>query len=192
MKKDFVKQINKSWTLFLDRDGVLNHDVINDYVRNWQQFHFFETTLPAMKILNNYFGKIVIVTNQRGVGIGLMTENDLQIIHKNMLSEIKQHGGRIDKIYFCTDTNRENSTHRKPATGMGLQAKQDFQEIDFSRSIMVGNNLSDMHFGKNLGMKNVFIDDKKKYNHTPTAEMDLIFDDLLQFAEFIIEAKKNL
>ncbi len=191
MKNDFVKQINKDWTLFLDRDGVLNHDVINDYVRNWQQFHFFETTLLAMKILNNYFGKIVIVTNQRGVGIGLMTEDDLHHIHQNMLAKIEQHGGRIDKIYFCTDTNRENSTHRKPATGMGLQAQQDFPAIDFSRSIMVGNNLSDMHFGKNLGMKNVFINDKRKYNHTPTAEMDLIFDDLLQFAEMIIEAKKN-
>ena len=183
MNKNWLKKIDSNWTLFLDRDGVLNHDVINDYVRNWNQFHFFETTLPAMKILAEKFSRIIVVTNQRGVGIELMSQKDLDNIHANMIAEIEQHNGRIDKIYFCTDTDRENSTHRKPATGMGLQAQQEFPDIDFKKSIMVGNNSSDMKFGRNLGMKTVFIDDKKKYDGRLTEEMDLIFDNLLEFAE---------
>ena len=112
-----------------------------------------------------------------------MSQKDLDNIHANMIAEIEQHNGRIDKIYFCIDTDRENSTHRKPATGMGLQAKEEFPEIDFKKSIMVGNNSSDMKFGRNLGMKTVFIDDKKKYDGRLTEEMDLIFDNLLEFAE---------
>ena len=185
MKEKLIKNIDKSWTLFLDRDGVLNHDVINDYVRNWNQFHFFETTFPAMKILANIFSRIIIITNQRGVGIGLMSQNDLDEIHQNMVAEIELNEGRIDEIYFCTDTDRENSTHRKPSTGMGLQAKADYQTIDFSKSIMIGNNISDMQFAENLGMYKFFIDDKKKYNKTPTDKMDFIFDDLLEAANFI-------
>ena len=80
MNKNWLKKIDSSWTLFLDRDGVLNHDVINDYVRNWNQFHFFDTTLPAMKILAEKFSRIIIITNQRGVGIELMSQKDLDNI----------------------------------------------------------------------------------------------------------------
>jgi histidinol-phosphate phosphatase family protein len=183
--KNWWKKINQDWTLFLDRDGVLNHDVINDYVRNWNQFHFFDTTLPAMKILAEKFSRIIIITNQRGVGIELMSQKDLDNIHLNMIAEIESVQGRIDKIYFCTDTDRLNSTHRKPAIGMGLQAKEDFPEIDFSKSIMVGNNTSDMQFGRKLNMHTVFIDDKKNYNKNPTPEMDLLFDNLFEFAKFL-------
>jgi histidinol phosphatase-like enzyme len=68
---------------------------------------------------------------------------------------------------------------------MGLQAKQDFDEIDFSKSIMVGNNISDMQFGRGLGMYTIFIDDRKEYNNQPTKEMDLIFNDLLEMAAYI-------
>ncbi|MFM2047563.1 MAG: hypothetical protein RI955_109 [Bacteroidota bacterium] len=185
MNTEFIKNIDGDWTLFLDRDGVLNHDTPGDYVRSWNQYRFFDTTLPAMKKLAEMFSLILIVTNQRGVGIGLMSIDDLNEIHTNMLSEIEKHNGRIDKIYFCTDTNKETSTHRKPASGMGLQAKQDFDEIDFSKSIMVGNNISDMQFGRGLGMYTIFIDDRKEYNNQPTKEMDLIFNDLLEMAAYI-------
>ena len=78
-------RINKDWTLFLDRDGVINKKIENNYVRNWSQFEFIEGVIEALKILRNIFGKIIIVTNQRGIGKGLMTENDLYKIHENMI-----------------------------------------------------------------------------------------------------------
>lgn len=179
-------QIDKSWSLFLDRDGVINVDTPGDYCRNASQFHLFETTLPAMKIFNDLFGKIVVVTNQRGVTKGVMTEDDLQGIHEKMMSLVLPAGGRIDKIYYCMDQDVETSTHRKPKPGMAYDAQRDFPSIDFFKSIMIGNNISDMQFGKAVGMKTVFIDDRKERNGVKSPEMDHIFNNLLEFAEYLI------
>ena len=148
--------VDKSWTLFLDRDGVINEDKVGSYIFNKKEFFFTPGAKEAIKTFSNIFGVIVIVTNQRGVGKGLMTQQDLDEIHTYMLDEIKRAGGRIDKIYYCTDTN-DDSPNRKPMPGMAWQAKADFPEIDFTKSIMVGNKLSDMQFGKNIDAKTVFI-----------------------------------
>jgi len=66
--KEILKSlnINKNWTLFLDRDGVINKKIDGDYVRNWEQFEFLPNVIEALKILNEIFGRIIIVTNQRG------------------------------------------------------------------------------------------------------------------------------
>src|SRR3954468_20943812 len=92
--------IDKSWTLFLDRDGVINHEKKEDYVLNWNEFRFYDGVTSALKTLSNLFGTIVMVTNQRGVGKGVMTESDLAVIHTNMLSTITENAGRLDKIYY--------------------------------------------------------------------------------------------
>jgi D-glycero-D-manno-heptose 1,7-bisphosphate phosphatase len=176
--------IDKTWSLFLDRDGVINTELPADYVKNWTEFEWRTNTLQALKILKTLFGQILVVTNQRGVGLGKMDIIALNTIHKNMTNEIEKMGGRIDKIYYSTDTDKANSTTRKPAIGMGMQAQLDFPAIDFKKSIMVGNSMSDMQFGRNLGMINVFIDDKLKLNGVKGIDMDYIFDDLGQMASF--------
>ncbi|MBO6517272.1 MAG: HAD family hydrolase [Bacteroidia bacterium] len=150
-------KIDKSWTLFLDRDGVINKRLIDDYVKSWDEFEFLPGTINAIADFSQWFGVIVVVTNQQGIGKGLMTVDDLQSIHNQMVESIEQGQGRIDGIYFCPDLKHTNPVCRKPQPGMGYQAKEDFPEIDFSKSIMVGDSLSDMEFGRKLGMKNVFI-----------------------------------
>src|SRR5437867_5484614 len=95
--------IDKTWTLFLDRDGVINGERKDEYVLRLEEFNFFDGVLQALKILNNVFGVIVIVTNQKGVGKGLMTLDDLHSIHEHMMQQINSHGGKIDNIYYCTD-----------------------------------------------------------------------------------------
>ena len=142
-----LKNVDKNWTLFLDRDGVINHDKIGSYIFNAEEFRFYDGVTDAMKIFHQLFGHIVIVTNQRGVGKGLMSELDLMQIHNKMLQETEAAGGRIDAIYYATSLDN-NHPERKPHSGMALKAKADLPEIDFSKSIMVGNNLSDMEFGR--------------------------------------------
>ena len=151
-----LKQITKDWTVFLDRDGVINHEKKMDYVYRYSEFIFQDRVKDALKILDAHFGRIIIVTNQRGVGRGLMTEEDLSDIHAKMLYDIQMSGGRIDEILYCT-ANDNDHPNRKPNPGMALLAKEKFPEIDFKRSIMVGNTLSDMQFGRNAGMYTVHV-----------------------------------
>lgn len=165
-------------SLFLDRDGVINRHIIGDYVRTWDDFEFLPGVKEALKIFSGCFRHIFVVTNQRGVGKGLMTENDLEDIHGNMVYEIEKAGGRIDKIYFCADTD-EGSINRKPNPGMALKAKEDFPEVDFTKSIMIGDGISDMDFGKSLNMKTILINN------------DNNLDGLLKFAINLTADSKN-
>ena len=177
------KLLDNTWTLFIDRDGVINHEKKEDYILNKEEFHFYNGVLEAMSLLNNKFGRIVMVTNQKGVGRGLMTLADLQEIHDFMLNVINENGGRVDKIYFCTDTDN-SSINRKPQHGMALQAKDYFPEINFSKSIMVGNKLSDMKFGRNAGINTVFVATTNP-EYYPDDTIDERFDNLLHFAKTI-------
>lgn len=179
-----LTHINKDWTLFLDRDGVINHDKEGDYIRNLGEFRFYDTTLEALQKLNGSFARIIIVTNQKGVGRGLMTLDDLNGIHTHMLQEVETRGGHIDRVYFCSDLS-DDSINRKPNPGMAFQAKTDFPEINFSRSIIVGNRISDMGFGRNAGMHTVFLATTHPETAFPDPAIDLRFDDLLGFANAV-------
>jgi D-glycero-D-manno-heptose 1,7-bisphosphate phosphatase len=107
---------------------------------------------------------------------------DLQIIHQNMLTEIENAGGRIDKIYFCPDLN-ETSPNRKPNPGMAFQAKEDFPAIDLSHSIMVGNTLGDMEFGRNIGASTIFLPTTKPETLHTDVRIDAVYPSLMHFAQ---------
>lgn len=178
-----LKIIDKSWTLFLDRDGVINNEKHMDYINTWDQFKFFPGVKEAIKTFTEKFGNIFIVTNQRGVAKGLTKLEDLETIHKNLLKEIEAAGGRITKVYFCCDMD-DSSENRKPNPGMGLQAKEDFPEVDFSKSVMIGNTISDMEFGRNIGSAiNIFIRSTHPLLGIQHPAVDLIFPDLLSVSK---------
>lgn len=173
-------QTDKSWTLFLDRDGVVNKLLPNAYVRNLQEFEFNNGVLEAIKILSEKFGRICIVTNQQGIGKGLMTEQDLMQIHEYMLAEIKKAGGKIDAVYFAPGLDTPDNFLRKPNTGMAMQAKKDFPEIDFSKAVMVGDSELDMRFADNAGMKKFFISTVSQRKDCP------VFASLADFAKAMV------
>jgi D-glycero-D-manno-heptose 1,7-bisphosphate phosphatase len=177
-----LKEVDKSWTLFLDRDGVINKEKYEDYVYSYDEFIFYEGVPEALKIATERFGRLVVATNQRGVGRGLMTEKDLEIIHQHMLKDLKLAGGNIQKVYYCISLDNESSC-RKPNPGMAEEAKRDFPDIDFSRSVMIGNNISDMEFGRNAGMHTVFLTTTHPDHAGHKASIDLVFDSLYSFAK---------
>jgi D-glycero-alpha-D-manno-heptose 1-phosphate guanylyltransferase len=184
-----LKNINKEWTLFLDRDGVINYEKKDDYIRNWQEFKFYEGAKDALKIFAKKFGTIIVVSNQRGIGKGLMTEEDLFGIHQNMQDEIEAAGGRIDGIYYCTAVDSK-AIYRKPNPGMAFSAKKDFPEIDLARSIIAGNKPSDMLFGKYAGMYSVFIASTHPETPFPHPNIDLRFNSLFRFCKSFIKSYK--
>ena len=177
-----LNKVDKTWTLFLDRDGVINDEIVGTYVLNWEGFNFSPGVLQAMKILSDKVGTIVVISNQRGVGKGLMTEEDLTNIHQNLIAEVTAAGGRIDHFFYCTE--KENTCfNRKPNPGMALQAAARFPEIDLSRTIMVGNKPSDMRFGRAAGVYTVFVTTTNPHEPFPHPDVDLRFDNLLAFAQ---------
>lgn len=187
---DIPVQIDKSWTLFLDRDGVLNVENPGTYVTSWEEFVFCDGVLDALQTLNNIFGNIFIVTNQRGVGRGVMSFETLIDIHSRMNAAILASGGRIDKIYACTAVSDEDH-NRKPNVGMAIQAKEDFPEVDYKKSVMVGNSMSDMEFGKRLSMHTVFLTTKHKPYLLPHDFIDEQYDSLAGWAK-TLKAPKML
>ena len=177
-----LKKIDKSWTLFLDRDGVINIEKYQDYVYNYDEFIFYEGVLDAIKTLSELFGLVILTTNQRGVGRGVMTEADLQAIHTQMTRDIVANGGRIDHIYYCVaDDNKD--PNRKPNPGMIFQAKKEFPTIDLQKSLIVGNNMSDMEFGRNGGIHTVFVKTTHPDQPFPHPAIDLVFNSLPDFAK---------
>ncbi len=180
--------VDKTWTLFLDRDGVVNEEIVGSYVTNWEEFKFCEGVPEALKQLQEIFGRIVVVTNQRGVGRGIMELSALKDINIKMTDAIEAAGGRLDKIYACTAV-ADDDHNRKPNTGMALQAREDFPEIDFKRSVMVGNSMSDMEFGKRVGMYTVFLTTKHDPYELPHDFINEQYDSLLAWAKTLKAAE---
>lgn len=187
---EIFRQIDKTWTLFLDRDGVINHEKKADYIRNWSEFKFYDGVTEAVRIFADIFGTIVMVTNQRGIGKGLMTVEDLTNIHTKMIDEITASSGRIDKIYFCTSMDND-CYERKPNPGMAYQVQHDFPSINLSKSIMIGNKPSDMQFGKNAGMYTIFVETTNPEVSMPNPLIDVRCKDLLAAAQYIQAITKS-
>jgi len=177
--------ISKDWTIFLDRDGVLNERIVDGYVTKVDELKVLDGVPEAISIFNELFYKILVVTNQQGIGKGIMSENDLFQIHWHLNQRIVEHGNNgLEKFYFAPHLVSENSPRRKPGIGMALEAKKDFPKIVFAKSIMAGDTKSDMEFGRNAGMVTVLIGDSKINNEL----YDYRYHSLLAFAKALIEA----
>lgn len=180
-QREFVNLFPADEFLFLDRDGVLNTHILGDYVRNWSMWEWIPGVLPKMAALSQRYKRIFLVSNQQGVGKGCMSQGDLDDIHCRMMSDITAAGGRIDRIYTCTELESSNSPMRKPDIGMALQAQHDFPEVDFSRSVMVGDNMTDMLFARNAQLRAVYITKNNPVPETVRDITDLSADSLSAF-----------
>ncbi|CAA9892537.1 D-glycero-alpha-D-manno-heptose-1, 7-bisphosphate 7-phosphatase [Candidatus Methylobacter favarea] len=155
--------------LFLDRDGVINID--KGYVHNKENCEFINGIFDLVKRANQHSYKVVVVTNQAGIARGFYTEEQFLGFSEWMKNEFSNHQAFIDKIYFCPHhpvygqgIYHVSCNCRKPAPGMFQQAQEEF-DIDMSKSIMVGNNLSDIEAACAVDVKHryLFIESKEKH-----------------------------
>jgi histidinol-phosphate phosphatase family protein len=182
-------RVDPGWTLFLDRDGVLNVHRPDDYVKTWDEWEWVPGSALAVARLTDHFRYIIIITNQQGVGKGLMSEEELVDIHTHMELGLKGIGARVDAVYYCTDLASSPDNQRKPRPDMGLAAQADFEGIDFARAIMVGDSSSDMAFGRNLGLYTVRIHPNpgQALEHP---DVDYAFRSLAEFADALLGDNK--
>jgi histidinol-phosphate phosphatase family protein len=152
--------MHKLDTLFLDRDGVINVKLDGRYVQNADEFEFMPGAENAIAKLSIIFKRILIVTNQQGIAKGIMSAEDLNILHQNMVNKLKIEGGVIEKIYFCPHLAAENCGCRKPDPGMIQQAIADFPTIKVEESYLIGDSDTDIMAGDKMGLFTVKVDNE--------------------------------
>jgi len=162
--KEECMNFSGNWTLFLDRDGVINQRNFNGYITSVETFKFLPGTLEGLHKIASYFDRIVVVTNQQGIAKGLMSRRNLSVIHRYMEEKLELEGIRIDGIFVADNARDAANDRRKPLPALALEAKAMFPEIDFEKSVMIGDTASDIEFGMNLGMKTVLIESKEEVN----------------------------
>lgn len=147
----------KQKAVFLDRDGTINKDV--GYPNSFSVIEVYPYSIEAVRKLNESGFLVVIVTNQSGIGRGLIVEKNLNDIHQKMSALFARQKAHFDGIYYCPhylfspDPNyRDECQCRKPNPGMGLKAAEDLS-IDLKNSYMVGDKVEDILFGLNIEAK---------------------------------------
>ncbi len=174
-----LPELNRNWTLFLDRDGVINQRKYGSYITHPNEFSFIEGVPEALAGLSKIFSYLVVVTNQQGIGKGIMTENDLKAVHTWMLNEVASAGGRIDGVFHCPNLESDNAPCRKPNTGMAMDARNAMPGIRFRYSVMVGDSHTDMVFARRLGMLAVLVGEHESV--TSQTPYDAKYDNLHSF-----------
>ena len=138
-------------TIFLDRDGVINRNPPNKgYVKKWEEFTFIPNARKAIRELTESGYRIIVVTNQAGIGRGLYSEEDLADIHSRMVAEISKTGGRIDAVYYCPHHPDAGCECRKPKPGMLARAARE-HNIELENAYLIGDTTTDIEAGKSVG-----------------------------------------
>lgn len=181
-------------TVFLDRDGVINKKAPEgEYIRRAEDLKLLPGAAAAIARLNRAEVRVVVVTNQRGVAIGLYSIEDVLAIEVALEKMLAPEGARLDGFYFCPH-DEGTCNCRKPRPGLFEQAQADFLEIDPARSVMIGDSLSDIEFGRRLGMRTIFLDDGPERQGADRAReiADMRFGALAAAVEHLLTRSANL
>ena len=164
--------------IFLDRDGVINKKPTKaDYVKNWNEFEFLSGSIEAISILTKNDYDIYIISNQAGIARGIMTENDLKEIHRNMVNELEKKGGEVSDIYYCPHGWDDGCECRKPKPGMFFQAAKEHY-IDLTKAVFIGDDERDVEAGEAARVKTILV--------TPNKSFLEIVKDLIKFDKTIL------
>ncbi len=148
-------------TILLDRDGTINVHIIGDYVRKWEDFEFIPDVPEILAYWTSLGKHIYIVTNQRGIGKGKYTDEDLADVHANMMAAIEKVGGRIDGIYYCSALTEED-IRRKPGRGLFDDILRDHPEVNPATTLMIGDSDVDRDFAEKCGISFQRVDSLKR------------------------------
>ena len=168
---------------FVDRDGVINKEV--GYLHEISKFEFIEGTIDGLKTIINKGYKIIIVTNQSGIGRGMYDINAFEILNDWMLKKFESKGVKILDVFFCPHSPNENCSCRKPKPGLFLEAQKKFN-IDMEQSWSIGDKETDVEAASLSGITNtVLVRSGHKINET-TSKSNFIIDSLANIVELKI------
>jgi D-glycero-D-manno-heptose 1,7-bisphosphate phosphatase len=172
-----------SAAVFIDRDGTIMHDA--DYCSHPKQVKIFSGVVEALQRLKSRGFKLIIITNQSGIGRGLFTLDQYRSVEAEVSRQLGD--GLINATYFCPDVPGQHSSHRKPSPGMILQAKRE-HEIDLTRSFFIGDKEIDVECGRNAGVRTIRVQTGFDRDTTASAA-DWVVKDLPAAAEIILDQR---
>ena len=147
--------------VFLDRDGVINRKAPEgEYITRWSEMEILPGVEEAIAALNRSGRRVMVVSNQRGIALGLYTGADVEAIHGKLQEHLARFGGHVDGFYFCPHDEGACDC-RKPEPGMFLQAFRDFPEANPGNSVMIGDSISDIEAARRLGMRSIFVEGER-------------------------------
>lgn len=168
--------------IFLDRDGTLMRDV--DYCGDPGKVEVFPGASETLRKLKDAGYKLIIITNQSGIGRGYFSEDAYRAVEREFLRQLGNDS--IDATYYCADLPGTNSTRRKPAPGMILEAQREHR-LDLARSYFIGDKASDIGCGRNAGVRTILV--QTGYGRSEIhCQADWIARDLAHAAEIILES----
>jgi len=175
--------------VFLDRDGTINDEM--EYLHDPRKFKLLPNVLEGLKKLQDMGYRLVIVTNQGGIGLGYYTEEDFYRVNREMFRQLAPAGIKIDKIYFCPHSITEKCTCRKPNTGLVERAVVDLN-IDLPNSFFIGDKTIDLETGRRAGIRKILV----RTGHAGTdatypVTPDYVADDLLDAANWILRQERG-
>lgn len=186
-KESIGKEKNKA--IILDRDGVLIHDI--GYVHKVEDFRFIPKAVDALKLLSQKGFKLIIITNQSGIGRGYYTKEDFLKFNNHLINELSKNKIKIEKTYYCPHHPDESCNCRKPSTRHAEEAKKEF-DIDLKRSYVIGDHPSDIEMGKKAGCKAAYVLTGHGKKHKGQAKAaDFIAEDLYDAAKWIVSRERK-
>ncbi len=169
---------------FLDRDGTIAEDT--GYCQSPDVFKLFPVSAEAIKLLNRYEYKVIVITNQSGIARGYFTEETLAEIHRKMITELANEGACIDAIYWCPHHPDDNCACRKPNPELIYRALQDFG-VELKGSCVIGDKSSDIELGRNVGCSTILIAPEESESDETRA--DITAPDLLLAVQRWLKSK---
>lgn len=170
--------------VLVDRDGVLNRDRA-DSVLTPNQLEVIPAAMQAVRRLCEAGYAVVVITNQAGIGRGLLTEEGLEEIHEKLKREVSRAGGRLAAIYHCPHHPDAGCACRKPAPGLILQAREDWG-FDPARTWMVGDSVKDIEAAETVGCRAVLVKTGKGRESAKERPEAPVFEDLLDFVDSVL------
>ncbi len=188
-EKKSERPIKSSPAVFLDRDGTINEEV--HFLHEPSKFRLLPHVGEGLRMMQDMKFKLIIVTDQQGIGLGYFTKEDFFKVNSEMFRQLSKYRVIIDKVYFCPHSMAEKCKCRKPGTGMIERAKEELN-IDLSRSFVIGDKSCEIQLGKNAGMKSILVQTghagkDKQYDAKP----DYVASDLLDAAKWIKKVERN-
>jgi D-glycero-D-manno-heptose 1,7-bisphosphate phosphatase len=175
--------------VFLDRDGVLNRKLPEGrFVVDCQDLELLLGASDAVAKLNTQGLRVIVVTNQRNVALGMLSERELARLHDFLGKELAKRGAHLDAVYYCPhDPTRGPCRCRKPGPGLFEQAFRDFPGASTQASVMIGDSLSDIQAGYRLGMRTIFIKGEPAHRKPGTDEAAALADAVVESLQDAVE-----